>query len=757
MESFTNAPLALQIFVTLHAGIAAFQALAVVFQYRLAVQIGKQEHFLWGAAWAFMGLCHLGYALVALTADIPGTFVHSGALLPWIAVFSGHLALMSLGGAFLELRGVQVGPLKLLLLAVVAFVLSVAPGLGKSSTFEGQIACYAWQLGTASLGCLISGPILFVRRKAHGRSLRVLGGAVTLYAWPLGLGAWITVTRTVTRQPEVMNTIALLGCLDFTLVGMLGFSLVQTVLDRSRGLLEERLMLEKVFHTGRTEDAKRRVDLIQQVPANLFVVSKSGHCLNELQPYRIPFGLDGDTLVRVPLLDLIRDRIHPDDFEEARRVFSWHEMGTDQVRSALLRVRGDEGADAVIAVRAQQSEALGGILVSTSDVTEQQQTERRVLQARRLESVGRLAARVVHDFNNLLSIYETTTSALRQTSPLTSEQRELLQELEQATERGTALTRPLLGFARSPTRDVRVLDANTVVEAFLPIARRLLQESVELKWQPSLVPLAIRCDSARLEQVLVNLVTNGSDAMPNGGTLTLGVTEGPHSTVIITVQDTGEGMAKETLERAIEPFFTTKPVGRGTGLGLSTCREIMEVDGGSITLDSQLGHGTCVVVSYPQAELSLVPPSGDELESGERLKRIEPSGRILLVEDDAALRRNLRRVLLLAGYEVDDEPDGEEGLRRFSEGEDYFCVVSDVVMPKLSGDAMAHAIWKRRPETPIIFISGYTELESFEFTSFGNAQFLSKPFAPELLLACIARLRVVSEPPELGRVRGIVA
>ncbi len=402
----------------------------------------------------------------------------------------------------------------------------------------------------------------------------------------------------------------------------------------------------------------------------------------------------------------------------------------------------------VIDVEVREHEiALGGRamrLLIAHDVTERRRLEEQLLMARKMEAVGRLAGGVAHDFNNLLSVIlgygESMMSTLRADDPL----REDLGEICRAGERAAELTRQLLTFSRQHVIQPILLDLNEVLGGMNKMLERAVGVDVRLSSKLTRPLGTVRADLGSVEQVVMNLVVNARDAMPSGGELTietenvfldegyahahLGVTAGPH--VMLAVRDTGVGMDKATQARVFEPFFTTKPQGKGTGLGLSVVFGIVRQSGGSVWLYSEPGRGSVFKLYFPRIDAPaarISPSRAPEAPGG--------SETVLLVEDDEQVRRMTLAVLERAGYEVLHARDGAEALAiAASRGGRIDLLLTDVVMPQMSGPELARRLAAARPEIRVLCVSGYTDDEVLERGPDDVAiAFLQKPVTPETL------------------------
>ncbi|MDH5490727.1 MAG: response regulator [Myxococcales bacterium] len=374
---------------------------------------------------------------------------------------------------------------------------------------------------------------------------------------------------------------------------------------------------------------------------------------------------------------------------------------------------------------------------------------RRLVQAQKLEAVGRLAAGVAHDFNNLLSTMQCSVYLARLAGDDAKARETELDEIHAAVQRGAALTRQLLGFAKRRAGLVRPLDLTEVLSSMRGLIARIVGEDLILTSSLSVGAGTIRADPSRLEQLVMNLVANARDAMPRGGDLrietervrvetprpSIGATLEPGEYARLRITDTGEGMSPEVMARAFEPFFTTKDVGLGTGLGLSTVRDVVHEQGAHLLVESELGVGTRFEVYFPSVDDS---PSEPEMSPGTPMPTPGP-GRILLVEDDEALRRATARILERAGYEVVQARSGPDALERpeLASGSIHL-LLTDVILPAMSGGDLAKRLAIQEPGLPILLMSGYGEAELLERGVDRAAHpFLTKPYTIRELLTAV--------------------
>jgi PAS domain S-box-containing protein len=361
-----------------------------------------------------------------------------------------------------------------------------------------------------------------------------------------------------------------------------------------------------------------------------------------------------------------------------------------------------------------------------------QESQQRLLQSQKMEAVGRLAGGIAHDFNNMLTVIATYVELIKRGLPSGDRLRPDVDEIGRAAERAANLTRQLLVFSRHQVLEVRVVDLNELVSRMEHMLVRTLGDDVRVVLRPDDRPCRVKVDRGQFEQVVLNLVLNARDAMPQGGELTIR-TIAPTEVgerVELTVSDTGIGMDRETQARIFEPFYTTKPIGRGTGLGLATVFAVVAQSDGEVAVESEPGVGSTFRVWLPSARerapISSVPPVDDGLEGDET---------ILLAEDEPLVRRAVRSMLTGLGYRVLVAGDGPEALRLAAgHGEPIHLLVTDVVMPHMSGAELARRLAEARPDVAVLFVSGYNEEAiSTQGVSGTPRGFLQKPFTAQAL------------------------
>jgi two-component system cell cycle sensor histidine kinase/response regulator CckA len=391
-------------------------------------------------------------------------------------------------------------------------------------------------------------------------------------------------------------------------------------------------------------------------------------------------------------------------------------------------------------------------LVLAKDITERKraeaalkETEEQLRQSQKLEGVGQLAGGIAHDFNNLLTVITGFSSlamrGLQPEDPLLSN----LEEIKKAGDRAASLTRQLLAFSRRQVLQPKILNLDSVVSEMEKMLRRLIGENIDLRavLEPNLG--SVKADPGQIEQIILNLAVNARDSMPAGGKLTIetdnvyldedyvrnhvGTEAGPH--VMLAVSDTGSGMDPKTQARIFEPFFTTKELGKGTGLGLSTVYGIVKQSGGNIWVYSEVGRGTTFKIYLPR-----VDEGAQQYKRGSQLAEVfQGTETILLIEDEEMLRKLAQQTLTMYGYRVLDAANGESAVSLFEQHQGQIdLVLTDVIMPGLSGREVVDRLLKVRPELRVLFMSGYTDDAIVHQGVLDEAaNFIQKPFAPDSL------------------------
>ncbi len=380
--------------------------------------------------------------------------------------------------------------------------------------------------------------------------------------------------------------------------------------------------------------------------------------------------------------------------------------------------------------------------------------EEKLRQSQKMEALGQLAGGVAHDFNNMLTIITGYSELVLDYT----NKKELLYSdiaaIKEAGDRAAALTSQLLTFGRKQALERTVIDLNTIIEAAESMLKRMIGEDILFTTEKQKKPLYVRTDSGQFDQVLVNLVVNARDAMPQGGSvrietqrvqlqqkLTNRFVDLPAGNYArLRIADTGEGMDNEALARIFEPFFTSKDEGKGTGLGLSIVYSIVDQSGGQIDVNSAPGEGTTFDIYLPLCKKA--PISQRHPPKRRRKKAVRNSGIILLVEDEDTVRNLVQRMLTDQGYDVLSANKGEEALALAKEHNDHIdLLLTDVIMPGMSGHQLAQTLGPQRPDMRILYMSGYTDDDVLRYgIKQGKVPFLQKPFSPDDLVAKVDQI-----------------
>lgn len=381
-----------------------------------------------------------------------------------------------------------------------------------------------------------------------------------------------------------------------------------------------------------------------------------------------------------------------------------------------------------------------GVIGVALDITDRKQLTDQLRQSQKMQAVGELAGGVAHDFNNLLMVMKGHGELLLDQLPESSPLRQNVLQAQKAAERAASLTRQLLAFSRRQVLQARVIDLNEVVGGMIQMFSRVIGENIEMAFLPGSKLSRVKVDTSQMEQVLLNLVVNARDAMPDGGRLSIETANAeldrsyaakhagmvPGKYVMLVVSDTGCGMDTKTQARIFEPFFTTKEPGKGTGLGLATVYGVVKQSGGFIWVYSEVGHGTTFKIYLPEVA-DAVEPIAAEKGAGKSHVGHET---ILFVEDEESVRELVSDYLKSSGYNVLEAADGLQALEMAAafSGEIHM-LVTDVVMPRLSGRELATRLAADRPHLSVLYISGYTDDSVFRHGVLeGGMSFLQKPF-----------------------------
>lgn len=410
---------------------------------------------------------------------------------------------------------------------------------------------------------------------------------------------------------------------------------------------------------------------------------------------------------------------------------------------------------------------LAGTIAVSSNIREMKELEAHLRHSQKMEAVGRLAAGIAHDFNNLLTVIGSHAQMILEDLPTDSPTQDEVRQIQKEIGRATRLTRQLLAFGRRQATEERVVSLEGIVHELQPMLRRLIPSRIELEFEGPDDPLPVQVDPSQMEQVVVNLAVNAADAIDDEGRITmsvdrygLGAAEAsalewpirPGVCARLTVTDSGHGMNAEVLERIFEPFFSTKPEGEGSGLGLSTVFGIVRKSRGCVLVESEPDQGSRFQVLLPLTDAprseaggegATEPPAVDEAhgprkEESRRRIRSGEATTVLVVDDTPAILRVARRSLERAGYRTLLAGNGKEALQIMAENHDQVdVVVSDVVMPQLGGAKLIDHLRRSKPDLPIILTSGHSDRELSEEVRNRASGFLAKPFGPAELVDAV--------------------
>jgi two-component system cell cycle sensor histidine kinase/response regulator CckA len=472
------------------------------------------------------------------------------------------------------------------------------------------------------------------------------------------------------------------------------------------------------------------------------------------------FGYSAQEMVGSSIYVLIPPKLH----DEEREVLARIQRGERVAHFETTRRRKDGTLFPVDLTVSPVLDPQGRIVGASSikrDISERKRAEEALRQASKMEAIGALAGGMAHDFNNQLYAVSGFAHFIGRDPSLSPSARADLMEIQKITERMASLTRQLLAFARQQVLSPETLDLNLVVQDTSPMLQRLIGSATTIELSLAPGPKWVRVDRAEMVQVLLNLVINARDAMPSGGritirTQTLEVSPGhifdrlqmpveAGAYAELSVSDTGQGIPAEHLPHIFEPFYTTKEVGLGTGLGLATVDGIVAQSGGHIQVQTLLGKSTTIKILFPlTSEPAPSTPAGALAQRQGRSR-----GRVLVVDDEESIRAVMGRMLQAEGYDVLRAREGREALRELEElGGLVDLVITDLVMPGMGGRVLAQELERRYPELPVVFMSGHPREVEFPRDTPGEERaFLMKPVSHQALLDAVARALEKSERP----------
>ena len=511
--------------------------------------------------------------------------------------------------------------------------------------------------------------------------------------------------------------------------------------------IERKRSEEKV----RESEARLRV-LVEQLPAVLWTVDKDLRFTSALGAGLARLGLKPNQIVGMSLLDY---------FETADQTFlpiaAHRRSVAGEPMTFHVEWKSGSYACHVEPLRDAEGQVSGAICMSL-DITDRKQLEEQLRQAQKMEAVGRLAGGIAHDFNNLLMVIQGYSDLMVERLPSGDPLHRNAEQIQMAAQRASSLTRQLLAFSRKQMLAPKILNVQTVVADMEKILRRLIGEDIQLETSSAPDLGLVKADRSQIEQVILNLAVNARDAMPQGGRLTIETANveldasyshppavlSPGKYVMLAVTDNGCGMDAETQAHVFEPFFTTKEKGKGTGLGLATVYGVVKQSGGYVWVYSEPGRGTSFKIYLPRIEEKVVPGARDGKIDARPAER--GSETILLVEDEKGVRELAREYLTSTGYTVIEAEDGHTALELAAmHVGPVHLLLTDVVMPGISGRELAERVGQIRPGIKILYMSGYTDQAVVHHGILENdAVLLQKPFT---LITLAAKLREILAVP----------
>src|SRR6266566_7644511 len=493
-----------------------------------------------------------------------------------------------------------------------------------------------------------------------------------------------------------------------------------------RLLLSQQAQRELLSQQKRSAESLRAAEakfrgLLESAPDPVVVVNREGRIVLVNAQAEETFGYQREDLLGQPMDILVPERLREKCLEYRTTFLRGPHKPSMGATLEIYGLRRD-GSEFPVEIKLSLLETEEGLwgCAAIRDLTERRKLEQQFRQAQKMESIGTLAGGIAHDFNNLLTVILSYSSSLSEELPKDSRHHRAAEQVHVAAERGAALTSQMLAFSRKQVFQLRVLNLNDIIRNLLKMLQRIIGEHIQIKMTLAEDLAPVKADAGQLEQVLMNLSVNARDAMPQGGRLTLetqnveldddfvrlhlGFAPGPHT--LLTVSDTGMGMDAAVLARVFEPFFTTKGPGHGTGLGLAMVYGVVKQSGGYIGVGSEVGRGTTFKIYLPQvtetAETAVSKKTQQDRKQG--------SETILLVEDDEAVRELVGAIVSAKGYNVlvSQQPQDVGTICERHSGRIHL-LLTDMVLPGMSGREIAKRVGALRPGVKVLFMSGYTD------------------------------------------------
>jgi hypothetical protein len=523
---------------------------------------------------------------------------------------------------------------------------------------------------------------------------------------------------------------------------------VRALFDKQGSIIEFQAVIEDITRRKQSEEALRLSEdrlraILNSLPDGVVVLDEHGRATL--------FNPAAEKIFQRKAADVLGHGIS-ELFAEADRPrydnYLGRHVGDDQAR--IIEVNALQPGGALLPIDMAVSEILRGavlmVIVVVRDISERKRLEEQYRQSQKMEAVGRLAGGIAHDFNNLMQAILGYINLLDRRLPPGDPNHEAVAQIQKSLAHASSLTRQLLAFSRKQVLKPKLLSLNSAAADMTHLLQRVLGETIQLKMKLATPPPWIRADPGQMEQLILNLAINARDAMPQGGVLSIETShlEFPAerafssgrlpagSYALLRISDTGCGMTLEVQAHLFEPFFTTKGTGKGTGLGLCNVYGVVKQSGGEITVETEVGRGTAFNIYLPRLDGSV----GEEDSTQIVPTRTRGSETVLLVEDEELVRMMLVEVLKAAGYHVLDARHGADALELAAKYEGPIdLLVTDMTMPGFSGSELARRLSEQRPSMLVLFISGYTELDTREWVKLNQpVQYLQKPFHPDAFL-----------------------
>ena len=506
-------------------------------------------------------------------------------------------------------------------------------------------------------------------------------------------------------------------------------------LEKTKKTLEEDVLRRKKVERELRKSEEKYRNLIEHASDGIFVTKPDGSFLNGNSSGCTMLGYSREEISHLNLQDVMVKNSHSNPLSR------FAELQPEETVLIEQELQRKDGAKFIGEISAKKLSALE-ILAIIRDISERKELEEKLRQSQKMESVGRLAGGIAHDFNNLLTVILGYSNFILTDTKEDIPFKEDIIEIQRAGQRAADLTRQLLAFGRKQILDMKTVNLNIIIKNMENMLRRLIGENIQFTILPAKDLGNIKADSVQVEQILLNLAANAKDAMKDGGALTIetkniGLDEkyienrleiNPGNYVLLTISDAGSGMTKDIVNKIFEPYFSTKGLGKGTGLGLATVYGIVKQSNGYIWVYSEPNIGTTFKIYFPRIDDE---PAVNKIQE-ERTNSFNGTENILIIEDSEGVRKMTCTALKRRGYQIYEAKDGEEALQKITNFEGTMdLLITDVVLPKMNGKELADKIKKLKPDIKIIFMSGYTD-ETIVHQGILEAgiEFIQKPFSP---------------------------